>query len=211
MTPGEPAGRRTSRRIGLFGGSFNPVHRAHLALARQALNELGLDELRWLPAGQPWQKPEGLAPAEHRLAMVRLAVADPVLGDPRHVVDDLELRRTGPSFTIDTVEALQQREPDARWVLLIGQDQHAGLTSWHRWRDLLDRVRLAVAARPGVGRPVDPDVAARGHDTISLPPDDVSSTAVRTAVAQGRPVSALVPAAVAGYIESHQLYRPGRG
>lgn len=211
MTPGDPAVARAARRIGLFGGSFNPVHRAHLALARRALDDLALDELRWLPAGQPWQKPDGLAPAAHRLAMVRLAVADPAWGDPRFVVDDLELHREGPSYTIDTVEALQRREPGADWRLLIGQDQHAGLTRWHRWRDLLARVRLAVAARPGVVRPVDPEVAAFGHDPITLPADDVSSTAVRTAVAQGRPVSDLVPAAVAGYIDSHQLYRPGRG
>lgn len=118
---------RRPRRIGLYGGSFDPVHRAHLALARCALDELALDELRWVPAGQPWQKPRTLTDAVHRLAMLRLAIADPAVGDPRHVIDTRELEHEGPNYTIDTVEAMQAAEPGAEWFLLIGQDQHAGM------------------------------------------------------------------------------------
>jgi nicotinate-nucleotide adenylyltransferase len=107
------------RRIGLFGGSFDPVHNAHLALAHSALQALKLDELRWQPAGQPWQKARALTPAVHRQAMIRLAIA----GEPRFVLDRIELEREGPSFTLDTVRTLQDQEPQAQWFLIIGQDQ----------------------------------------------------------------------------------------
>jgi nicotinate-nucleotide adenylyltransferase len=134
------------RRVGMFGGSFNPPHRAHRALARLACDVLALDELRWLPAGQPWQKPAGdLAPPEHRLAMVQALVQ----GEPRFVVDNRELCRQGPSYTLDTVRELSAEQPGTEWVLVIGQDQYARLASWHGWRELLASVTLAVAAREG--------------------------------------------------------------
>ena len=115
------------RRIGLFGGSFDPVHNAHLALARSALRELALDEVRWIPAGQPWQKTRSLTDAAHREAMVALALE----GEPRFVLDPIELQRAGPSYMLDTVRALQIAQPAAQWFLLLGQDQHAGLSTWH--------------------------------------------------------------------------------
>jgi nicotinate-nucleotide adenylyltransferase len=196
------------RRIGLFGGSFDPVHLGHLALARSALFDLDLDELRFVPAGQPWQKPHRLAPACDRVEMLELALADPAAGDPRFSIEHCELRRSGPSYMIDTVEQLQQRDPGHRWFLLIGQDQHAGLHTWHRWRDLLARVEVAVAARPdGISQPVHPDVLAFGHRALQMQPDPVSSTRLRERVSQGLPIAGLVPSAVAGYIDSHGLYR----
>jgi nicotinate-nucleotide adenylyltransferase len=198
------------RRIGLYGGSFDPVHQAHLALARSALHDLPLDELRWVPAGEPWQKAHRLAPAEDRLAMLERALADPADGDARYRIEPCELHRAGPSYTIDTVEALQRAEPDAHWFLLIGQDQHAGLHTWHRWRELLDRVTLAVAVRTDVPpRAVDPAVARHTHRTLSMPPMAVSSTRLRQLAAAGAPLGDLVPPAVAGYIESRRLYRDG--
>lgn len=201
------------RRIGLFGGSFDPVHRAHLALARAALQQLALDEVRFVPAGRPWQKPDRLQPGVHRAAMLRLAVADPREGDPRFVVDECELRRDGPTYTIDTVEALQRRLPGVHWVLLLGQDQHERLHTWHRWRELLARVELGVAARPAdphaplPAAPADPEVLARGHRMITMPPMGVSSTELRRRLQAGTPLDELVPPAVAGYIACHRLYR----
>ena len=100
-----------SRRIGLFGGSFDPVHVAHLALARQALDELRLDELRWIPVGHAWQKARAMTPAAHREAMLKLAIA----GEPRFVLDRREIERPGPSYTVDTVRELQAAEPNAEW------------------------------------------------------------------------------------------------
>ncbi|GAP36805.1 nicotinate (nicotinamide) nucleotide adenylyltransferase [Piscinibacter sakaiensis] len=201
-------------RCGLYGGSFDPVHRAHLALARSALADLALDQLRWVPAGRPWQKPDRLAPPEDRLAMLRLAVADPDAGDPRFVVDDLEIRRHGPSYTIDTVEALQAAHPGTAWVLLIGEDQWRRLPTWHRWRELLARVTLAVARRPAdeaapaaASEPLPPALADHPVQWLSMPPWPLSATALRQRIAAGRPLDGMVVPAVARYIESRRLYR----
>ena len=196
-----------TRRIGLFGGTFDPVHRAHLALARAALQALALDELRWVPAGQPWQKSRVITAAVHRRAMLELAIA----GEPRFVLEPIELQREGPSYTLDTVRALQAAEPDARWWLLIGADQHAGLHTWHGWRELLGRVRLAVAARPGVAPALHPEVQAAGFDVVPMPLMDISATAIRERVARGEAIDDLVPAAVAGYIDQQALYRSADG
>lgn len=198
---------RPDRRIGLFGGSFDPVHTAHLTLAHSALHDLALDELRWIPAGRPWQKSRQLAEPQHRAAMIELAIRDPQLGDPLFNIETCELDRDGPSYTVDTVLELQRREPGQTWFLIIGQDQHAGLHTWHRWSDLLRKVSLAVAMRPGASLHVDPRVLDFGFIRLKMPPDELSSTLLRDRLAAGRPITDLVPAAVAGYIESHRLYR----
>jgi nicotinate-nucleotide adenylyltransferase len=136
-----------TERIGLFGGSFDPVHHAHRALAATALAGLQLDRVLWIPAGQPWQKSRPMTAAVHREAMVRLAIA----GEPRFELEPCELRRGGPTYTLDTVKELQARWPAAQLVLLIGQDQYSRLNTWAGWQDLLQRVTLAVANR-GAGR-----------------------------------------------------------
>ena len=191
------------KRIGLFGGSFDPVHNAHVALARLALTELALDEVRWIPAGQPWQKARQLAAPQHREAMVRLAIE----GEPRFVLERCELRRAGPSFTLDTVRELQDKEPGQEWFLVLGQDQYAGLHTWRDWRELLGRVTLAVANRPGSTPHAHADVERAPHRVVALPMMDISSTAIRDRVAAGQGVADLVPAAVASYIDQHHLYR----
>lgn len=196
-------GGAAPRRIGLFGGTFDPPHTAHVELARLARDALALDELRWIPAGRPWQKARSITPAEHREAMVRAAIE----GEPRFVLDRCELERDGPSYMVDTVQALQAREPDARWVLILGQDQLAGLHTWHRWRELLARVELAVADRPGAAAAVDPEVAAVTRQAVPLPLRDIASTDIRARVRQGLPIAELVPPAVARYIDRHHLYR----
>jgi nicotinate-nucleotide adenylyltransferase len=193
-----------SRRVGIFGGTFDPVHNAHVALAHAALDALALDEVRWIPTGQPWQKDTGITPAVHREAMVRLAMGD----EPRFVLDRIELDRAGPSYTLDTVRALAAAHPGTDWVLVIGQDQYAGLHTWKDWQALLGLVTLAVANRPGPQRQAAAEVRAFVHRVVPLPMLDISSTDIRGLVRQGGDILQLVPPAVARYIETHRLY-PG--
>jgi nicotinate-nucleotide adenylyltransferase len=192
------------RRVGIFGGSFDPVHHAHLALARVALEHLGLDQLLWIPVGQPWQKARQLARAADRAAMVALAIAD----EPRFTLESCELLRLGPSYTVDTVRELSARER-AEWFLVIGQDQFAQLHTWHGWRELVRGVTLAVANRAGAAPRSNPEVAAASGGVIELPlpPTSVSATGVRLRVALGQSIADMVPPDVARYIEEHRLYR----
>lgn len=194
-------------RIGLFGGSFDPVHRAHMALARSALEQLVLDELRWVPTGQAWQKARGLTDALHREAMLRLAIE----GEPKYRIDRCEIERTGPSYTIDTVQQLKQQMPGAQLFLLIGQDQFAGLHTWRRFEELLREVTLVLAQRPGANDPVDERVRSAPRQVLDLPAMAVSSSEIRTRVAAGQAIDAMVSTAVAQYIHQHRLYRGGNG
>jgi nicotinate-nucleotide adenylyltransferase len=191
------------RRIGIFGGSFDPVHNAHVALAKFALHELNLDQVRWVPVWQAWQKARELAPAADREAMVRLAIA----GEPRFVLERCELRRRGISFTLDTVRELRAAEPDVEWFLILGQDQYAGLHTWRDWRELVNLVTLVIAPRAGAAA-VNPQVASAAHRMVALPTMGESSTDIRGLLAAGQPIDALVPSAVAGYIARHHLYQP---
>ncbi len=191
-------------RLGLFGGSFDPVHNAHGALASTALHTLQLDRVLWIPAGQPWQKARGMTAAAHREAMVRLAIAH----EPRFVLDDRELRRPGPTYTIDTVRELQAEQPDARLHLLIGQDQYAGLHTWVGWQELLQRVVLAVANRPDAQPAAHPEVLRLPHHVVPLPLLEIAATDVRQRVAHGEGIDHLVPPEVARYIDQQGLYRP---
>jgi nicotinate-nucleotide adenylyltransferase len=193
-------------RIGLFGGTFDPPHVAHVALAHAALDALQLDQVRWIPAGQPWQKTRSVTPAAQREAMVRLAIE----GEPRFVLDRSELERQGPSYTLDTVRAFAAAQPEAQWFLIIGADQYAGLHTWRDWQSLLGLVTLAVANRPGPKpgfAPVDPEVLRFPHRVVPLPMLDISATEIRERVARALPVDSMVPPAVARYIDLHQLYR----
>lgn len=192
-------------KTGLFGGSFDPVHLAHLSLARCALDQLQLDRLLWLPAGRPWQKTgRGLASPEHRRAMVALMIAD----EPRFAVDDSELERDGASYTIDTVRARLAQHPGEEVFLLIGQDQYARLHTWREWQALLGLVTLAVAARADAAIAPSAEVAAVPHRMlpVAMPPSVISSTAVRDAASRGTDIRPMVGDAVAGYIAQHRLY-----
>jgi nicotinate-nucleotide adenylyltransferase len=193
-------------RIGLLGGSFDPPHLAHLALARTALQTLQLDELWWLPAGQPWQKAgRALQAGAHRAAMVRLLIQ----GEPRFRLDERELRRTGPTYTVDTVRECRAAHPEADFFLILGQDQYGRLDTWRDWPALLQHVTLAVAGR--AGQVPAPPAALAGHphrlEVLPLPDIPVSSSALREALERGDEVSLMVGEAVAGYIAFHHLYR----
>ena len=190
---------------GLFGGSFDPPHLAHLELARCALDQLALDELVWLPARQSPHK-GGRPPASgaDRVAMLQRLTQ----GEPRFSIDARELGRAGPSFTVDTLRALHAEQPGTRWWLVIGQDQYARFDTWHEWREIVALAGLAVAARDGEPVSAAPGMAGVEHmlRVVRMPPHPHSATAVRERAAAGLDVTALVGAPVARYIADHQLY-----
>lgn len=191
------------KRIGLFGGTFDPPQLAHSALARSARDALPLDEVRWVPTGRPWQKTHAITDARHREAMVRLAIA----GERGFVLDRCDLERDGPTYTLQTVQQLRQTEPAAEWVLLVGADQYNNLHTWRGWRELLGLVTLAVAPRPGVMAQPDPEVARLPHQAVPLPPMAISATDIRARVQRGESIAGLVTDSVASYIDQHHLYR----
>ncbi len=197
-------------RIGVLGGSFDPPHRAHRALADLALQVLALDVLLWLPAGQPWQKAgRRLADARHRLEMVRL-ITD---GQPRFLIDERELHRKGPTYTVDSVRELAHEHPQAELFLVLGQDQYGRFDTWRDWREILQRVTLAVAGRDGRPPETPPALREVAHTVreLPLPALPIASTALREAMARGLPVGLDVGEAVAGYIAAHHLYEPKEG
>jgi nicotinate-nucleotide adenylyltransferase len=194
------------KRIGLLGGTFDPVHNAHVALACIALDTLALDELRWVPAGEPWQKTRRITGGQHRVAMIELAIA----GEPRFKLERCEIDRSGPSYTLDTLILLRQRVPEAQWFLVLGQDQLANLHTWRGWQELLGLVTLAVAARPGASQAVDAQLQGCAYQVLPLPAMAVAATTIRERVAHGEAIDSLVPPAVARYIAQHNLYLPAR-
>ncbi|MFN6961853.1 MAG: nicotinate-nucleotide adenylyltransferase [Rhodocyclaceae bacterium] len=211
--------------IGILGGTFDPVHRAHLALARAALERLGLAQVIWIPAGQPPHRALPRASAADRLAMVRLAIAS----EPRFLLDDSEAKSASPSFTVETLERLRQHYGAQRpLVLLMGADAFYSLPSWHRWQDILRLAHIAVATRPGYpltgltgvladlfGRCRLPSAdfshrPAGGIHAFELSAGTVSATEVRALIAAGAPdakLLELLPPAVVDYIRRHRLYR----
>ena len=184
------------KKLGIFGGTFDPIHHGHLILARDAVETLPLDRLIFVPAAISPHKLERKPTApEVRLEMLRAAVD----GDPRFAVDAMELERASPSYAVDTVETLRQREPDAEFFYLIGEDNIARLPSWHRFPDLSRLAQFVVLNRSGQDA-VHPYPAIRRHL-------DISATDIRKRVASGQSIRYLVPTAVEEIIRQRQLYR----
>lgn len=193
-------------RLGILGGTFDPPHVGHLALAECAREQLGLSRVLFVPAGTPPHK-RGRArttSAAHRLAMTRAAVR----GNPAFAVSAIETKRRGPSWTVDTVRALAAAHPGAELWLLMGADSFAAFGTWREPAEIARHARLAVAVRPGSRRPAPPAGVPRSRVTwIDNPALDVSSSAVRERARAGRSVRYLVPDAVARHAARHGLYR----
>jgi nicotinate-nucleotide adenylyltransferase len=199
-------------RVGVFGGAFDPPHNAHVALVQAALEQLDLAELRIFPTGQAWHKARPLSAAVHRLAMARLAFET----FPNAVVDAREIRREGPTYTLDTLRELRLEQPAAQLVLIMGGDQAASLPKWHGWEDILATAIISVANRAvstGPAGQFDPATlpslpSGARFETLEFQPMDASATDIRTRAARGEDLHGLVPPAVARYIDRHHLYRP---
>lgn len=183
--------------IAILGGTFDPVHNAHLAIARLALEKLGAEKVLWIPTGAPGYRTPVVAPAKDRLAMLRLALS----GEPRFAIDERELRPGASGYTFDTVFSFQEDFPGKALVLLMGADQYAKRETWHRWQDLMKLCSVAVFARPGW------NVPDGNTPTVVMTPLDISASEIRSRIARGEDVAAMLPAGVADYIRRHGLYR----
>jgi nicotinate-nucleotide adenylyltransferase len=181
----------------VLGGTFDPVHNAHLAIARAALEQLGLGTLLWIPTGTPGYRKPALASGADRVAMLRLALAS----EPRYAIDEFELQAGASGFTYDTVKALKEKSPHTEIVLLMGADQYAKRATWHRWPALAKLCRIAVIERPDWPGPEGEIVHLR------MTPIDISASDIRARIARGEDVSGMLPAPVLGYIRAHGLYR----
>jgi len=195
-------------RVGILGGTFNPPHLGHLICAQEAYLQLKLDRVTLIPARIPPHKPVDDEPGpEHRLELCRVAVG----GDDRFDVSDVEIRREGPSYTVDTLELLHSREPESELFLIVGGDIAAGLPSWREPERVLSLATLAVAGRRGTSRAEVDDALSglRGGERAEffhMPTIGIASTVLRRRVRAGESIRYYVPDAVVGYIDRHRLY-----
>ena len=204
MTVGQVDGvtsARRGRRIGVFGGTFDPPHIGHLVAAIDAHQVLGLDVVLLVVANAPWQKlgERSISPAADRLAMVEAAVA----GRLGLEVSDVEIRRGGLSYTADTLTALLAEEPDAELFVILGNDAAAGFATWERHEEVAEMATLVVVDRPGTPTPIDDGFS---WIRIDIPELEISSTELRQRVVDGRSVEYLTPPGVVAYLRERDLY-----
>jgi nicotinate-nucleotide adenylyltransferase len=208
--------------IGLFGGTFDPVHYGHLRTAFELWQSLGLEEVRFMPTGSPPHRDQTYASAEHRVAMVKVAVQ----GQPAFTVDDREVRRSGVSYSVDTLIELRAENPNRSLCLLLGMDAFLGLPNWHRWRELFDLAHVVVAHRPGwkapTMGPLGEVMVDRGtgsirdlHDrpaghvyVLAVTQLEISSTELRQLIVAGQDPRYLVPEEVRRLIRETGCYAP---
>ena len=198
-------------RLGVLGGTFDPVHIGHLALAEQAREQLALERMLWVPSGDPWRKADRtVTVAKHRAAMVRLAIEE-------HASDNLcllEIERSGPSYSVETLAELQRIEPGSELFFVLGLDALEDLPNWREPARLIELATLAVAAR-GARQPaaeeLDRRVPGLGGRVVwlEMPHIDVSATELRRLAAEGADLRDRTPASVEAYIREHRLYRRG--
>ncbi|HSA90454.1 MAG TPA: nicotinate-nucleotide adenylyltransferase [Burkholderiales bacterium] len=183
-------------KAGILGGTFDPVHNAHLAMARAALEHLELEKVLFMPTGSPRYRTPAAASGEQRVAMLRLALGD----EPRYEIDARELAPGASGYTVDTLRELRlELGADTELWLLMGADQYAKLDTWHRPDDVKRLAKIAVFSRPGVS-------LKAGASVIPMPPMKISASEIRARVARGDDISALVPPGVASYIGQQRLY-----
>ncbi len=200
--------------VGVLGGTFDPIHNGHLMVAEEAKSQLKLTEVLFIPAGRPWLKEDSpVSPVEHRVQMVRLAIA----ASPHFKLSTIEIDRGGPSYTVDTIAELQtQLGFGDELFFIIGQDSVSQLPYWREPSRLIQLCRLVAVPRPGYALPnlsiLDTLVPGLSKRLIVLdrPEVDISATEIRRRVAQGLPIDGLVPEAVEEYIKKHRLYRESR-
>ena len=200
------------KRIGIFGGTFDPVHNGHLLLAESCCEQIQLDEIRWIPVTiSPHKQTLSVSSGTHRIEMLRLATG----GNPAFVVDPIELDRGGVSYTVDTLTDLSAKQPDAAWFLLMGADALAGLHSWHRPEEILRLAMPVVVERPGASEVdyrslanlVTPDRLQEIQSLrVRMTAVDISSSQLRAKAAAGMSLRYQTPAAVGEYIRQHKLY-----
>ena len=203
-----------SSHCGIFGGTFDPIHRGHTGAARQIIGLAGLDQIRVIPAAIPPHRNEPHATARQRLDMVHIALED----ETAFVADPRELSREGRSYTVDTLTELQEEMPGTRFSLILGVDAALGLDQWHRWRDLLDLINVIVMVRPGWVLPEPlpawwhaaegaPAAGSTGKmHLMAIKPLDISATRIRTALRAGKDVRPLLHPGVYDYIRRNRLY-----
>jgi nicotinate-nucleotide adenylyltransferase len=198
-------------KVGVVGGTFDPVHLGHVAMAEGARACAGLDRVLLVPAADPPHRADAVAPAAQRLQMCRLAVA----GHPFLEVSDIELRRPGPSYTVDTLRELAGQLPDCELHLALGWDAARELPSWHHLEQVLGLARLVVVTRTGYPEPGSGELRALGIDPerallCRVPTPEVDATTVRRLAAQGASLDGLVDPAVERYLRDHRLYTTKR-
>ncbi len=192
-------------RLGLLGGTFDPPHVGHLAAARAVRDAVDGIEISLVVANDPWQKSDArqISNAALRLEMTRALVKD----EPNISVDDREIRRGGPTYTVDTLLELHAENSQRELFLIVGADTASRIHTWHRSQDLIPLSTLIVVNRPGTSINLAPEMSAWNHIIVPMMPVDVSSTAIRSAVANGQSVSSMTTAGVAALIADNGLYR----
>jgi nicotinate-nucleotide adenylyltransferase len=195
-------------RLGLLGGTFDPVHAGHLAAARAAVDCAGLDRVLFVPASQPPHRGPAAAGSRQRLEMCTLAIA----GEPRFAVSDVEVNRVGPSYMVDTLAEVRRLYPDDEVFLILGWDAARLFSTWHQPDGVRSLASIVVVGRPGSDAPSEADLepVGLGGDGVSIclePTPDISASEIRSAVAAGESIAGKVPAAVEQYIGAHRLYR----
>ncbi len=202
-------GATASRPLGLFGGRFDPLHRAHIAIAQAVADELNLNEVRWIVTGAPAHKP-AIASAVDRLTMTKLALQE--LGDPRMVADDREIiaaKNGGSNYTADTVLSFQQDYPGRKLIWILGEDQLQNFLTWSRWQWLIHQVDLAVLTRPGAeGQHILKTITEGGGKIhwVYLEPDTLSSTEIRRRIQTNTLTPKTIPLSVSLYIALNSIY-----
>lgn len=190
-------------RIGIYGGTFDPIHRTHLEIARAARDTARLDTVFFVVAARPPHKRgEVFAPAEDRLTLVQAAIA----GEAGMAVSRIEMDRTGPSYTVDTLEAFHQEYPDAALFLILGYDSLVDLPAWHKPAEILSMARVLTARRPGVAAPLHRMLQGR-YELLPVEENDMSSTEIRARAARAEAIDAWVTPAVERIIREKGLYR----